>query len=159
MTENNDEDLTKKKTTVNAREIERKSSPVPVLQFPDVCETPSEAEPIPIPYPNIAKSSDAKNGSKKVKVEGKEVSIKESDYVKSSGDEPGTDKETSWDAAESMTKTITRTVKKHPFLIAIIALILVLVVMVCLLNVLSTPIPYDEPANCIRAHLTQIINV
>jgi len=27
--------------------------------FPDVCKTPSPGGPIPIPYPNIAKSSDA----------------------------------------------------------------------------------------------------
>jgi len=152
MTENNDEDVTKKKTIVNTSEIEHKSSQGRVLQSPDPCETPSEAEPIPIPYPNIAKSSDTNNGSKKVKVEGKEeVLTKKSDYVKSSGDEPGTDEETSWGVVESMKKTVTRTVKKHPLLTAIITLIVVLVVMVYFLNSSSTPIKYDEPVECIRA--------
>ena len=58
--------------------------------FPDVCETPSPAGPIPIPYPNIAKSSDTSKGSKKVKTNGKMVMTKASSYKKSTGDEPGT---------------------------------------------------------------------
>ena len=157
MTEN-DEDATKKKT-VNAREIEPKSSSSPELQPPDVCKTPSAPGPIPIPYPNIAKSSDTSNGSKKVKVDGKEVSTKGSDYVKSTGDEAGTDGETSWDAVEpTTTKSLTKTVKEHPLLTTIIILILVLIVVVYLLNSPPKIIPVDEPVECIRAQLTQTIN-
>jgi hypothetical protein len=56
--------------------------------LPDVCETPSPGGPIPIPYPNIAKSSDTSKGIKKVKTEGKEAMTKASSYKKSTGDEP-----------------------------------------------------------------------
>ncbi len=56
--------------------------------FPDVCETPSPGGPIPIPYPNIAKSSDTSKGTEKVKIEGKEAMTKGSLYKKSTGDEP-----------------------------------------------------------------------
>jgi len=61
-----------------------------VEQLPDVCETPSPpAGPVPIPYPNTARSSDTSSGSKTVKTEGKMVSAKE-DFEKSVGDEAGT---------------------------------------------------------------------
>ena len=56
--------------------------------FPDVCDTPSPGGPIPIPYPNIAKSSDTSKGTKKVKTEGKMPMTKGSSYKKSTGDEP-----------------------------------------------------------------------
>jgi len=88
LTKNNDEDSTSKKTTVNSKEIEPKSSQEPTLQFPDICKTPSAPGPIPIPYPNIAKSSDTSKGTKKVKIDGKEVMTKSSSYKKSTGDEP-----------------------------------------------------------------------
>lgn len=36
------------------------------IAFPDVCKTPAPpAPPIPIPYPNIAMSSDTDQGSKR----------------------------------------------------------------------------------------------
>ena len=57
--------------------------------IPDVCDTPSPGEPIPIPYPNIGMSSDTPSGSKTVKVEGGEAMVKESVFQKSTGDEPG----------------------------------------------------------------------
>ena len=142
MTEN-DEDATKKKA-VNAKEIEPKSSPSPEMQFPDVCKTPSAAGPIPIPYPNIGKSSDTSKGSKKVKTDGKMVSTKGSDYVKSTGDEAGTGGGRNWDAVEPTTESIMRTVNENPLLIAIIVLILVLVVVVSLLNSSATIIPTTE---------------
>ena len=56
--------------------------------FPDVCKTPSPGGPIPIPYPNIAKSSDTSNGTKKVKTDGKMPMTKGASYKKSTGDEP-----------------------------------------------------------------------
>lgn len=64
------------------------------LQFiaivPDVCKTPSPGGPVPIPYPNIAMSSDLDKGSKKVKVEGNPAALKNSNIKTSTGDEAGT---------------------------------------------------------------------
>jgi hypothetical protein len=60
------------------------------IAFPDVCKTPSPGGPIPIPYPNIAMSSDTAKGTKKVKVEGKPVCVKDSNFSTSTGDEAGT---------------------------------------------------------------------
>jgi hypothetical protein len=60
------------------------------IAFPDVCKTPAPpAPPIPIPYPNIAKSSDTAQGAKKVKCDGNPVCIKDSNFMMSSGDEAG----------------------------------------------------------------------
>lgn len=58
--------------------------------FPDVCKTPSPGGPVPVPYPNIARAADTANGSKTVKVDGNPLFLKDSNYSKSSGDEPGT---------------------------------------------------------------------
>jgi uncharacterized Zn-binding protein involved in type VI secretion len=58
--------------------------------FPDVCKTPSPGGPIPIPYPNIAQSSDVADGAKTVKVDGEMPAVKGANYSKSSGDEAGT---------------------------------------------------------------------
>ena len=58
-----------KKKTANSNTITPKDSQGSTVSFPDVCETPSPAEPIPIPYPNIAKSSDMTSGTKKVKID------------------------------------------------------------------------------------------
>ena len=60
--------------------------------FPDVCLTPAPPSPapVPIPYPNTGMASDTTEGSKKVKISGKEVMLKnKSHFKKSSGDEPG----------------------------------------------------------------------
>ncbi len=57
--------------------------------FPDVCKTPSPGGPIPIPYPNVGKSSDVAKGSKTVKVQGGPTMLKGSNYKTSTGDEPG----------------------------------------------------------------------
>src|SRR3954471_15189000 len=59
------------------------------IAFPDVCKTPSPGGPIPIPYPNIAQSSDTDKGTKKVEVEGKPVCVEDSNFKMSSGDEAG----------------------------------------------------------------------
>ncbi len=78
--------------TVNAQKmsIVHKSSNGISPAFPDVCKTPSPAGPIPIPYPNIAKSSDTAKGTKKVKVDGAEVMIEGANFSTSVGDEAGT---------------------------------------------------------------------
>lgn len=60
------------------------------IAFPDVCKTPSPGGPIPIPYPNIAKSSDTAKGAKKVKADGNPLCVKDSNFSMSTGDEAGT---------------------------------------------------------------------
>jgi hypothetical protein len=57
--------------------------------FPDVCKTPSPAGPIPIPYPNVAQSSDTADGSTTVKVDGNPIMLKGSNFRMSTGDEAG----------------------------------------------------------------------
>ncbi|MCI0400221.1 MAG: DUF4150 domain-containing protein [Gammaproteobacteria bacterium] len=57
--------------------------------FPDICKTPSPAGPVPIPYPNIAKSSDTAKGAKKVICDGNPVCVKDSNFSMSTGDEAG----------------------------------------------------------------------
>ena len=58
------------KTYANGRGIAHKKSNGMSIAFPDVCKTPTPGGPIPIPYPNIGKSSDTDKGPKKVKVDG-----------------------------------------------------------------------------------------
>ena len=58
--------------------------------FPDPCKTPTPGGPVPIPYPNIARSSDSAKITKKVKVDGKGVCNKDSNFSTSTGDEAGT---------------------------------------------------------------------
>jgi uncharacterized protein DUF4150 len=59
------------------------------IAFPDVCKTPTPAGPIPIPYPNIAQSSDTADGAKNVKCDGNPVCVKDSNFKMSTGDEAG----------------------------------------------------------------------
>lgn len=54
----------------------------------DVCKTPTPAGPVPMPYPNIAKTSDGQ-GSSKVKVKCKQALRKGDKVMMSSGDEAG----------------------------------------------------------------------
>lgn len=60
--------------------------------LPDVCKTPSPGGPIPVPYPVIISlSSDLKDGTKTVKVDGgNSAAIKGSSLSRCTGDEPGT---------------------------------------------------------------------
>jgi len=65
-----------------------------ICAFPDVCMTPPQtpATPpgVPIPYPNTGMASDCTDGSKNVKISGKEVLLKDKSYFKKSmGDEAG----------------------------------------------------------------------
>ncbi len=57
--------------------------------FPDVCKTPSPAGPVPIPYPNIAQSSDTAQGASTVNCDGNPVCVKDSNFKMSTGDEAG----------------------------------------------------------------------
>jgi hypothetical protein len=61
------------------------------IAFPDVCKTPAPPAPapLPIPYPNIAKSSDTMQGAKKVTCDGNPPCVKDSNFMISTGDEPG----------------------------------------------------------------------
>lgn len=78
---------------VNFLTVVHKSSNGMTIAFPDVCLTPAPpSSPIPIPYPNIAMSSDTDKGSKKVTCDGNPVCLKDSVFSKSSGDEAGTNK-------------------------------------------------------------------
>ncbi|WP_253154672.1 DUF4150 domain-containing protein [Stieleria tagensis] len=60
------------------------------IVFPDVCKTPTPGGPVPIPYPNLGKSSDTSQGTKKVKADGQMIMNKGAKYMMSTGDEPGT---------------------------------------------------------------------
>jgi uncharacterized Zn-binding protein involved in type VI secretion len=77
------------KVSVNFLTVVHASSSGVAPSFPDVCLTPSPAGPIPIPYPNIAQSSDTAQGSKTVKVEGNPVMLDGSNFSTSTGDEAG----------------------------------------------------------------------
>jgi hypothetical protein len=74
---------------VNMRTVVHASSNGIGTAFPDVCKTPSPAGPIPIPYPNIAMSSDTSQGSKEVKADGNPVMLQGSVFSTSTGDEAG----------------------------------------------------------------------
>ena len=78
----------------NGKEISGKASgDKTIAAMPDVCMSPPSppAGPIPIPYPNFTKASDTTDGSKKVKIGGKEVGLKGKSSIKTSkGDEAAT---------------------------------------------------------------------
>ncbi|RYZ43756.1 MAG: DUF4150 domain-containing protein [Myxococcaceae bacterium] len=77
-------------TGVNRMSVVTKESGGVTVAFPDVCKTPSPAGPVPIPYPNVAQSSDTDNGTKRVSVAGNPVCVKDSHFKTSTGDEAGT---------------------------------------------------------------------
>lgn len=79
----------------NGREISCKAgSGKSICAFPDVCFTPPQTPVtppgVPIPYPNTGIASDTTDGSKTIKISGKEVMLKDKSYFKQSyGDEAG----------------------------------------------------------------------
>lgn len=75
---------------VNKMSVVTKDSNGVSVAFPDVCKTPSPAGPIPLPYPNVARSADTAQGSKTVAVEGNPLCVKDSNFSTSTGDEAGT---------------------------------------------------------------------
>ncbi len=75
---------------VNMRTVVHKTSNGVATAFPDVCKTPTPSGPIPIPYPNIAMSTDTAQGSKKVKMDGNPIMVNGSNFRMSVGDEAGT---------------------------------------------------------------------
>src|SRR3954471_19896555 len=75
---------------VNNLSVVHASSNGVSMAFPDVCKTPAPpAPPIPIPYPNVAKSSDTAQGSKTVTCDGNAICLKDSNFMTSTGDEAG----------------------------------------------------------------------
>jgi hypothetical protein len=75
---------------VNTMSVVHASSNGMGIAFPDVCKTPAPPAPfVPIPYPNIAMSSDTASGSKKVKCDGQSVCLSDSNFSMSTGDEAG----------------------------------------------------------------------
>ena len=67
------------------------SGGVSMATIPDVCKTPSPGGPVPIPYPNVAKSSDLAKGTTSVKADGGKMCANYgSEFSLSVGDEPGT---------------------------------------------------------------------
>ena len=73
----------------NSRGVDHKGSNGLSPVFPDVCKTPTPGGPVPIPYPNIGKSSDTSGGPKKVKVDGQMPMAKGAKYSMTTGDEAG----------------------------------------------------------------------
>jgi hypothetical protein len=61
-----------------------------VVGFADVCKTPGPGGPVPIPYPNIARSSDLKGGSRTVSISGAPVCLSSSSLGTSTGNEAAT---------------------------------------------------------------------
>jgi len=77
---------------VNGRSVVHKGSSGITSCFPDVCLTQIGNAVVPIPYPNIAFSSDSAKTAKTVKCDGNPVCVKDSNFSKSTGDEPGNKK-------------------------------------------------------------------
>jgi Toxin PAAR-like domain len=73
----------------NSRGVSHKGSGGMSTVFPDVCKTPTPGGPIPIPYPNIGKSSDTSSGPSSVKSDGEMPMTKDANYMMSTGDEAG----------------------------------------------------------------------
>ena len=76
-------------TFANTRGIAHKGSGGKSIVFPDVCLTKVGKPIVPIPYPNIGKSSDTAKGPKSVKTDGQMPMVKGAIYTKSMGDQAG----------------------------------------------------------------------
>lgn len=80
------------KTFANGRGIAHKGSGGMSIAFPDVCKTPTPGGPVAIPYPQIRAVDQARKEVKKVKVDGRSVATKQSNFKMSTGDDAGTHK-------------------------------------------------------------------
>lgn len=74
---------------VNSLSVVHAASNGTSIAFPDTCQTPSPAGPVPIPYPNVAMSSDTAQGSTQVTCDGNPICLADSNFAMSSGDEAG----------------------------------------------------------------------
>lgn len=79
------------KTLLNFRTTVHAASGGVGTVFPDVCLTPTPVGTIPIPYPNVAQSSDMNGGqaTKSVKIDGNAVMLQDTTITTSTGDEAG----------------------------------------------------------------------
>lgn len=75
---------------VNGRGVVSAVSDGQSVVFPDVCKTPTPGGPVPIPYPNVGRSADTSKGPKRVRTDGAMPMVKDAEYSRTSGDEPGT---------------------------------------------------------------------
>ena len=77
---------------VNFRAVSHANGNALSINFPCVGKTPGPPAPfVPVPYPNVSKGADTDKGSKKVKVDGKPVALKDSSVFKTSvGNEAAT---------------------------------------------------------------------
>jgi len=67
------------------------SNGISMATVPDVCKTPSPGGPVPIPYPNIAKSADLADGTTTITADGGNMCANYgSQFSMSTGDEAGT---------------------------------------------------------------------
>ena len=78
--------------SINSMSLAHKgSNGIAMATVPDVCKTPAPpAPPVPIPYPNIARSSTLSGGTTTVKADGEMCANQPSKYASSNGDEAGT---------------------------------------------------------------------
>jgi hypothetical protein len=74
---------------VNNLSVVHKGSGGVTIAFPDVCKTPTPGGPVPIPYPNVAQSSDTADGANSVTADGNPICVKDSNFRISTGDEAG----------------------------------------------------------------------
>jgi hypothetical protein len=74
---------------VNKRTVVHEASVGVAPSFPDVCKTQVGQVTTPIPYPNIAMSTDTDSGSSDVKMDGKKIMLSDSTFKESKGDEAG----------------------------------------------------------------------
>src|SRR5688572_31659736 len=79
------------KVFANNREVSCKAATgKSVCAFPDVCFTPPSAAGVPVPYPNTGFAFDSMRGSRRVKISGREIMLKNKSYFKkSTGNEAG----------------------------------------------------------------------
>ncbi|MBU0992391.1 MAG: DUF4150 domain-containing protein [Proteobacteria bacterium] len=74
---------------VNKRTVVHKKSDGTSVAFPDICLTQCGPPVVPIPYPNIGKSSDLDNGAQTVTADGQPMGHEKSFFSKTTGDEAG----------------------------------------------------------------------
>lgn len=75
--------------SVNNRTVVHKDSGGKSIAFPDVCLTQVGPAVVPIPYPNMAQSSDLGNGARSVFADGHPMGHEKSVFTTSTGDEAG----------------------------------------------------------------------
>ena len=84
--------MAKNDTLVNGLSPVTQKSGGKVITGPDICKTPVGSAIVPIPYPNISKSSDLAKGSKSAKINGVPACLSSSEFSTSTGDEAGSAK-------------------------------------------------------------------